>query len=268
MRSYWVPGWATDSAVFERLIGNLPPGLREKAVAVDLPGFPPVPSGFSCKEYSSYLAARILSEKGKAERVALVGWSMGAMIVLGTAAELGEAISRLVLISACARFSRSEDNPHGVHRRIIRRMNRKLKNDPGEVIKDFHHRMFSCSTPERFESFRKTFYPRYLARNAETLEQGLLYLENADLHGRLASLRCPVLVIHAMEDKIVDIRLARELNDSLSDSRLVVLEDSDHIPFWGAEKRFALLIGNFFLGEQATDDYQVQEKADDQRTSK
>ena len=252
MRSYWVPGWATDSAVFHRLIGNLQPGLKEKAVAVDLPGFCCAPSDSASNEHSSHLAARILTERGKAERVALVGWSMGAMVALSTAAELGEAISRLVLISACARFSRSEDNPHGMDRRIIRRMGRKLKNAPVEVIKDFHHRMFSCSTPDRLESFRDTLYPRYLNQNAEALERGLHYLESIDLRGRLASLRCPVLVVHARADKIIDIRLARLLNDSLDKSQLVVLEDSDHIPFWGAEKRFASLIGAFLLGQTDT----------------
>ena len=249
MRSYWVHGWATDIAVFGRLIGNLPPGLKEKAVAVDLPGFRSAAEGSVSNEYSSHLAARILAEKGKAESVALVGWSLGAMAALSAAAELGEAVSGLVLISGCARFSRSEDNPHGMDRRVIKRMVRKLKKAPDEVIKDFHHRMFSDSTPGRLESFRDSFYPQYLNLDAGALERGLHYLESADLRGCLTGLRCPVLVVHARADRIIDIRLAGLLNDSLEKSRLVVLEDSDHIPFWGAEKRFASLIGAFLLGQ-------------------
>ena len=267
MRSYWVHGWATDSEVFGPLIGNFQPGLKEKAVAVDLPGFCSAAEEPASSEYSSYLAARISSGRKKAESVALVGWSMGAMAALSAAAELGEAVSRLILISACAKFSRSEDNPHGMDRRVIRRMVRKLKKAPVEVIKDFHHRMFSDSTPLRLESFRDNFYPKYMNLDTGALERGLDYLENVDLRGCLKSLRCPVLVIHARADRIIDIRLAGLLNSSLEKSRLVVLEDSDHIPFWGAEKKFASLIGAFLLGGQACGDYQVQETADDQPAS-
>lgn len=248
MRSYWIHGWATDSAVFDRVIGSLESGLREKAAAMDLPGFGSVSAEPEGRNYYSECAARILTDKGEAENVALVGWSMGAMVALGVAEELGAGISRLVLISACAKFSRSEDNPHGMDRRIIRLMARKLKNAPAEVVKDFHHRMFYCATSNRFDSFRDTFYPRYLDQNTAALEGGLHYLEHTDLRCRLTSIRCPVLVIHANADTVIDIRLARELNDSLLESRLVVLEDSDHIPFWGAEKRFASLIGDFLPG--------------------
>lgn len=249
MRSYWIHGWATDSAVFDRVIGNFQPGLREKAVAMDLPGFSSVPAEPEGENYYSELAGQILTARGEAEGVALVGWSMGAMVALGMASEPGAGISRLVLISACARFSRSTDNPHGTDRRIIRRMTRKLKNAPAEVVRDFHQRMFSRSTPRRFESFRDTLYPRYLDQNTAALARGLHYLENTDLRCRLTSIRCPVLIVHARADTITDIRLARELNDSLGESQLVVIEDSDHIPFWGAEKRFASLIGNFLLGK-------------------
>ena len=249
MRSYWIHGWATDSAVFDRLTGSLAPGLKEKAVAVDLPGFGPAPSASGESDYFSALAARITREKGEAEGAVLVGWSMGAMAALETAAGLGTVISGMVLISACAKFSRSEDNPHGMDKRIIRRMMRKLKEAPEEVLRDFHCRMFSRSTPHRLESFRNELYPRYLHQDAGALERGLRYLESTDLRLCLARVHCPVLVIHAISDPIIDIRLARKLSESLSGSQLVVLEDSSHIPFWGAEKRFASLIGDFLHRE-------------------
>jgi len=248
MRSYWIHGWATDSAVFDRLIGSLPPGLKEKAVAVDLPGFGPVPSASGESDYFSCLAAQVTREKGEAEGAVLVGWSMGAMAALETAAGLGTVISGLVLISACAKFSRSEDNPHGMDRHIIRRMMHKLKEAPEKVLRDFHYRMFSRTTPHRLESFQDELYPRYLNQHAGALERGLRYLESTDLRRRLRSVHCPVLVIHAISDPIIDIRLARKLSESLSGSQLVVLEDGDHIPFWGAEKRFASLIGDFLYG--------------------
>lgn len=159
MISYWLHGWATDRRVFASLTGRLTDQLRGGAVSLDLPGFGqegPLSAG------ETY-AGRIVSEIerntcGQDNRgVVLAGWSLGTLVALEAADALGKDLSALVLISACARFSLSRDNPYGTDPRRMKLMIRRLERERPEVLEEFFSSMFEPRQKELWERFQREF---------------------------------------------------------------------------------------------------------------
>ena len=244
--SYWLPGWATDGFIFQGVIRHLESRFKQGATLLDPPGFGSAPLSRGEKSYSARLIKALTGKRNPDERIYLVGWSMGALLALETACRLRGEISGLVLISACACFTRRDDNPWGKDKRILQVMKRRLKENTQSVLEDFFRGMFAPDNPERAERFLRQFWPRYREQAPEPLIQGLDYLSNFDLRRDLAELSLPVLLIHGELDAVVDIRLGRELAELLPKARLAEKARGDHIPFWENEEYAAWLISDFF----------------------
>ncbi|MEA1996323.1 MAG: alpha/beta hydrolase [Gemmatimonadota bacterium] len=248
MLSFWLHGWAADRHIFDRVIEHLDCGVRERAVALDLPGFGKEPALGESETYSGRILERLHSVKSGKEGVGLVGWSMGGMVTLEAAAALGEKTSAVVLISSCACFYRKTDNPDAWDTRVLRAMSRRLREAPEKVIESFSRGMFSPSAaPGLQERFLRLYQPatRYRSQGIEGLLKGLDYLSGADLRPMIERIKAPVLLIHAEDDPVIDFRLAGALASSLRNVHLVKLENGGHIPFWEAGQSFAIMIGDF-----------------------
>lgn len=102
-------------------------------------------------------------------------------------------------------FSVAEREPYGVKSPRIRKW----------LIREMEERASSALGPARI--------PLRALREAEKLM--------AEVRGRLASLNCPLLVVHAREDEITTLGSVQKLFDGLPcrDKTLAVLEDSYHM---------------------------------------
>jgi pimeloyl-[acyl-carrier protein] methyl ester esterase len=238
--SFWLPGWATDCRVYDDLLGCLDPGLTGRAVLLD-PTEDPDPAGAVLRRIEC-LAPR---ESG----VALVGWSMGALAALETGLRLGPRLRSLVLFSPCARFTRAADCPEGQDERVLGRMARRIGDSSQPVLESFFREMFSPSAPERWENFRARLWKSYRVQPAARLISGLEYLRRTDLRGQVEALGVPALLVHGEDDRVIHRRLAERLAERLSRSRLVTLPGGDHVPFMGAEKELAPLVGQYLRAE-------------------
>ena len=244
--TYWIPGWAADSRVFDSLISELEVSPGGRAVPFDIPWSSGPARSAEGNSYCEALLARLAGDKIASGGVNLVGWSLGALVALETAAARPDAVRSLALISACGSFVKRPGNPHGKDRRIIQRMKRRLGADPAGLIADFQREMFGPGREELYESFRQKAGSGYLEMEPAALEQGLDYLLNTDPRDSFQRITCPVLVLHAADDTIIDFRLGEELAAALPGAVFVPLEAGGHIPFRGAEKKFAGLLGEFW----------------------
>jgi pimeloyl-[acyl-carrier protein] methyl ester esterase len=245
MNSLWLHGWATDRQVFQGVTCHLKKNFRDLACSFDLPGFGSAAPLEEGETYSGQIISLLPLWGINEERIGIVGWSMGALVALEMAAQLKDKAGPVVLISGCACFTRSQDNRYGKDRRILELMSRRLDHEPETVLENFFSGMFSQSRQAYRESFSRRFWPGYRIQDIRALRQGLTYLSQADLRPLLGYIKSPVLLIHGADDPVIDFRLAEELSRALPGASLVKISEGDHIPFWGAEKYFADLIGDF-----------------------
>ena len=201
-RSLWLHGWGTSPAVWQPMLGQLPPAPDFSAVRT--------PAG---------LVAAVV-EQGCRDRVeTLVGWSLGGMLALAAAPQLPE-LKRCILIGTAPSFVRRDDLdgwPPG----ILKRMQRAFQADP--------------------EAVRREFLARHLpdceiATCSETLaarDAGLEFLATAELRPTAADLTVPILWLHGARDGLFRTP-APPLVQSwlpLADLTFRICANSGHAPF-------------------------------------
>lgn len=136
----------------------------------------------------------------------------------------------LVGFGAFLRFCRQPANDTGTPTETIDAMLARLAEHPTDVLLRFARRCgdaASCTQP-------------LLADGLERLRADLLLLRGLAVHAPEAP--PPTLLVHAEDDRIVPLALAKEAQDALPASRLATLPSGGHaLPFTRAEACQALL---------------------------
>jgi pimeloyl-[acyl-carrier protein] methyl ester esterase len=130
-----------------------------------------------------------------------MGWSMGGMIALETAASSSEKILGLILVSTSPSFCSRENFPYGFPQANVRALSLAIRKDPQSALTRFYRKV--CyphpTTTDREENWLK----EVLEENASNLHKELDYLVNIDLRPMIHKLNIPSLVIHGKEDAII-----------------------------------------------------------------
>lgn len=233
----WLPGWSMTPAVYDSLRKKLP---HYRHVLVDY-------SDADTPAEILQRAAAAVKETGRS-RLILVGWSLGALLALQLA-DQGMADS-LVLFAATACFVRSkEEKDFGQPDAAVRHMMRALDQDTLAVETAFRTRMLTDA--ERKEGMETRLSPAG-SWTLEALLAGLQLLRSEDMRQALPSIRCPVLLIHGMEDGICPYSGAEELAELLPQAVLYAIPDCGHAPFLGKEDKIANKVRRW-LNEQQSD---------------
>lgn len=242
MLSVWLHGWATDSRVFGPLIEPLAalPGLDILAPKLAHWLDPACP-----ESWGPSLARRLEAETPSGRPLILCGWSMGAMLALEAARDLGGKVKGLLLFSGCARFISDSANPEGQYPRVLRLMQRRLSASPESVLRDFYGRMFTPDETEARASFQRDLEPEYLGQRPEWLSAGLGYLQLADIRQSLRDIHAPALVFHGLADRVTAPALGKFLGMSLPEARFVEFDNAGHLPFWPGHREIETLTGEF-----------------------
>lgn len=167
-----------------------------------------------------------------AEPVAMLGWSLGALVALELARTRAAEISRLVLVAATPRFTMAPDWPAGVEASVLARFGDELGaayrltlqrfltlqlrgTDAGRhVLAAMRAELFARGTPTR-----------------EALAAGLEILRITDLRASLAAIAPPTLVIAGERDTLVPIDASRFVAARLPHGELLALSNAAHVPF-------------------------------------
>ncbi len=249
MRSLWFHGWASDWRVFGPLLTALPPAVAENARAEDLPVFGSAQSGPDKHTGYANFIHGLIEQEETGGPLLLGGWSLGAMAALEAAAMAAGRVSALVLISGCARFVRSSDNPGGQDPRAVRTMRHRLDRGSAKVVEQFQTAMFADDEESMRASFIGGAGKQYQQIPADTLAHGLDYLINADIRPLLNKISCPVLLVHGTSDTVIEISLARELAGSLPNASIQALDHAGHAPLLTRTAETAKIIAEFIQRE-------------------
>ncbi|MBN1673552.1 MAG: alpha/beta fold hydrolase [Kiritimatiellae bacterium] len=173
--------------------------------------------------FAAALRARL---SGCSEPPVVIGWSMGGLVALETAAAEPAVFGRLVLVNATARFCSDVGYPCGVAPGNLRAMRAGLARDPDAILSRFFADAAApaCAGPASVEAAVSAAK----GQGTERLVAGLQYLARADLRGGLAAVRVPTLVVHGEADRIIPAAAAEYLGRHLPAARLRLLPGMGH----------------------------------------
>ena len=203
-----IHGFPFDHTMWFSTIASL--GSKAKVLAPDLPGFGKSPllgeETPSMEAYAQFLLRQL--DENNYEKATIAGMSMGGYVALAFAERYPERMCGLGLISSQAAAD-SEEARHG-RKEMIKNIKAKGTSAVTETIIP---KMFSEVARANIEL---TKYPQQGAENAG--REGLIWAVQAmavrrDRINVLAELRCPVLIAHGTEDKIVPIAKVRAMID-------------------------------------------------------
>ena len=205
-----VPGWATDSEIFEPL---------------DLPFNYFLPEDISPLNFEEAFI-RATDELNTAG-LHLLGWSMGGFIAARLASKYPSMFNSVILVSVRRRYKKDEiENIKGCIRKNAR-----------AYLYKFYENLFSKSEGENRRWFKLRLARRYITEmSPEFLLEGLDYLLQAELEcGGLA--KSSVLFVHGDADGIAPIEEALAVKESLPKAEFFSINGARHLPFLREEFR-------------------------------
>lgn len=164
--------------------------------------------------------------------VTLVGWSLGGMLTLRLASEYPEKIHKVVLVSSTVRFTNCAGYTAGLHPAIVTNLARKMLRNQWKTQSDFYQMMFSDQEKEWACNFLTAMAPAFKNIPLSVLQDGLAYLLSEDLRELLPQINAPCYILHGGDDVICPVESAYFLANHLKKSKLYVLKNTGHIPFF------------------------------------
>ena len=171
-----------------------------------------------------------------AERVHLVGASLGGMIAQHVALARPEAVDRLVLVCTTPGGEVAHPLPAGT-RELIERM---PSMDPAEALRAAVDNALGDVAGEQ----RQALVDRVVAHRMATPQDPAGWQAQAHagtthaLGEGVSRITCPTLVLHGDRDRVVDPRNAQVLADLLPDVRVHMVPGGGHLWFWEQPERF------------------------------
>ena len=213
-----------EDAAFRRFVGQL--AERSTVVRYDRPG-----SGLSDRtgpppadrDAEVAVLAGVIDAVG-AERVNLLGASSGCPVAATYAADHPDRADRLVLYGG---YARGADIASPAAREQMVALVEAHWGLGSRVLADVFLPGANARQREAFAKFQRRSAPRELAA------QALRTVYDLDVTDRLASVRCPTLVLHRRGDRAIPFALGRDLAERVPRARFVELAGEDHFPWRG-----------------------------------
>ena len=220
-----VPGFGADSMAFNPVL----PDLRKRVRVIA-----PDPRGLGRSgDANGPLSTRQLAEdiRGLLDhleipRVAILGASMGALVVRRFAALCPDRVSRVILCTAGR-----GDEPYARRvRHLLRSLVKGAK--PDDLMAHLLTLILSPKFIDDHEEWVRDL-ARFLRPNERTLRvmERQLEMMEAEAGEEMGPLHAPVLILAGAQDRLVPRHHAEALHRSIPGSRLVVLDQAAHHPF-------------------------------------
>jgi pimeloyl-ACP methyl ester carboxylesterase/class 3 adenylate cyclase len=179
------------------------------------------------------------------QRAALFGYSEGGAMCVLFAATYPERASALIMGGGFARRTRAPGYPWGPTAEEQLAFIDQMERDWGGSV-GIDARAPSLAHDERY----RQWWARWLRSSASPAAAATLMRMNMEIDVRhvLPAVRVPTLVLHSVNDRLIEIGAARYMAERIPGAKLIELDGIDHIP-WGCDSdRFVDEIAEFVTG--------------------
>ena len=162
------------------------------------------------------------------ERAALYGYSEGGPMCALFAVTYPERTSALIMGGAYARLTRTQDYPWGPTAEQLETTVERIEREWGGPV-GVDVRAPSMAKDERF----RQWWGRLLRASASPAAGAALMRMSAHLDIRhiLPTIRVPTLIMHSINDQIIDVGASRYMAERIPGAKLVELSGVDHSPY-------------------------------------
>jgi class 3 adenylate cyclase len=184
------------------------------------------------------------------EQVALLGYAEGGSLCMLFAASYPERVSSLILVNAAARLLKADDYPWGWEPATTPMHEAAAK--WGRVDYPFLERFSpGMRTHPDWDEFVRHHarWQRFGASPGIFLALQRVAME-IDVRGILPAVRCPTLIMHRRDNRIVEVGNGRYLADHIPDSKYIELPGADHYPWHDDADTVLDNVHEFITGHQ------------------
>jgi pimeloyl-ACP methyl ester carboxylesterase len=218
-------------------------------VALDLPGFgasPGAPEGYSFPALGRVLA-EVVQQTAPAQRVHLVGHSLGGAVSLYFAHAHADKVDRLVLVDAAGILLKMVFAQHIASLRtrqvgiapldnLLKGLSERVNSVRRLVFNDLDNRFDFSRWLAQNPGVRNTLLGRYTQ-----VEAGLGLVEH-DFTAAIRETAAPTTVIWGRDDPIAPLRTGKLLAERMPDARLKVIDGVGHTPMLESPETFKRLL--------------------------
>jgi len=167
-------------------------------------GYSMVPPG-GMEGFAGYAGDLVdLMEALDLQDAVLVGWSLGAQVLLKAFEEIAARVAGIVLVGATPRFTAAPHFPFGLPPKEAEGMRLKIRRNLERTLDGFHRQLFMAGeldNPQLQETVQAILAGVPVPSAAAALD-GLEALMTAEMQHEAASVSCPALLLHGDQDPI------------------------------------------------------------------
>ena len=226
-------GWPLTGDTFDRLGME----LAENGYRVIIPdrrGFGRSDKTWNGNDYDTYAddVNAILDDAGIADKIAIIGFSMGGGEVARFQSRFpGRTAAAVLLSSVVPHVAKSEDNPNGVPEETLQEITQSLKDDHAGFFQGFFKEFLGLDEDENAVSdgVERDTFQQAMHASIHNILQSANAWATTDFVPDLDHFDAPTLVIHGTKDKTVPIdATSRVVAEKLPDAQFIEYEGSPH----------------------------------------
>jgi pimeloyl-ACP methyl ester esterase len=181
---------------------------------------------------------------------ALLGWSMGASIILKMFAQGYKSTGALVLVSGNPSLMQRDNYKCGLAPVIVKRLFKQIQRDYQRGLRTFMGLLCTAEEHERYSSDAayRAAMDNTLCPNSDAALSTLTCLQNEDLRPTVEHITAPTLIVHGERDEICLNGGGRYLYDTISNAQMLMLPDTGHMPFITRRESVVEAVLNFLPG--------------------
>jgi non-heme chloroperoxidase len=234
-----IPGWPLSDEMYEYQYNDLI-NNNFRVIGITLRGF-----GKSDKPYGDYNYDVHASDIKKIlgildiKDAVLCGFSMGGAIAIRyTSEDDGAHISKLALFGAAAPiWTQRKDFPYNFPQSAVDDLIALNYLDRPKLLSNFA-KIFSATETSLNKGIGNWLNWICLSASSYATAQCLIALRDTDLRSDLTKIKIPTLIMHGRKDKICSFDLAEQMKVGISNSHIVVFENSGHSLFLEETQKF------------------------------